>query len=290
MQINNNLSLIRQRLNINNKIPSKPLFIKADKVSFSGKSDIKLPTEKVEEVITKSLTEIHKEDNPKLKAGILEGAILEITKIHRNFISQIAENSPVDKKYEVFFEDLEHEVFKNAQVLSSRSEEDIPPNFDRICDEKFLAIINAYKRYQLMLDEGLESNKHKPIHILQLAMESVNDKAKEKKINVTIKGQDLLERPDTVVRLSNYNLYTVFVNILQNAVKYTPDNGKVLVEISKGKIDKGFPVLNFSVMDSGIGIPPEEQKELLALGLRASNAIASGIPGTGYGFTVFAVS
>ena len=38
----------------------------------------------------------------------------------------------------------------------------------------------------------------------------------------------------------------------------------------------------FSVTDEGIGIPPAEQENVLR-GQRASNAIASGIGGTGYG-------
>ncbi|MCK6576594.1 MAG: HAMP domain-containing histidine kinase [Anaerolineae bacterium] len=67
-------------------------------------------------------------------------------------------------------------------------------------------------------------------------------------------------------------------NLIQNAVKYTPVKGSIAVTLT---IDERWAAI--SIVDSGIGIPYEEQARLFAPYQRASNALASGIPGAGLG-------
>lgn len=55
----------------------------------------------------------------------------------------------------------------------------------------------------------------------------------------------------------------IFINLLGNAIKFTPDNGKVTVKISKslqnGNATDGFHV---EVIDTGPGIPPEDREKV----------------------------
>lgn len=54
---------------------------------------------------------------------------------------------------------------------------------------------------------------------------------------------------------------SVVSNLLSNAFKYTPQNGKVVLSLSSARLDgKGFAVI--SVKDNGIGIPEQEQKNI----------------------------
>jgi PAS domain S-box-containing protein len=73
----------------------------------------------------------------------------------------------------------------------------------------------------------------------------------------------------------------VLVNLLSNAVKYTPKEGRIQVAATA---EDRFAVVR--VMDTGIGIPMQEQSELFGRFFRASNARQKSIPGTGLGLAI----
>ena len=52
-------------------------------------------------------------------------------------------------------------------------------------------------------------------------------------------------------------LYQAFRNVFQNAVKYTPDGGRIWIN---GRLLPGF--VEVAIQDSGIGIAPEDQKRI----------------------------
>ncbi|MFH1078431.1 MAG: ATP-binding protein [Patescibacteria group bacterium] len=70
----------------------------------------------------------------------------------------------------------------------------------------------------------------------------------------------------------------ILQNLISNAVKYTPDKGKVKVSLAK----KGRAV-QVSVKDSGYGIPKAEQERVFTKLFRASNVQDKQIDGTGLG-------
>ena len=47
----------------------------------------------------------------------------------------------------------------------------------------------------------------------------------------------------------------VLMNILSNAIKYTPDNGQILIEIKEKPFKKGMANYEFIFTDNGRGIP-----------------------------------
>jgi len=74
-------------------------------------------------------------------------------------------------------------------------------------------------------------------------------------------------------------LRQIFVNLISNAIKYSPDGGKIEFHL----IGNGSQVI-FSVKDQGIGIPIEEQDNLFQAFSRGSNVDT--IPGTGLGLAI----
>jgi len=70
-------------------------------------------------------------------------------------------------------------------------------------------------------------------------------------------------------------------NVISNTHKYTPSDGKVEIHIRE-KDDK----VRIEIADSGIGIPPQEQKKIFEDFFRSSNAKRLGIEGTGLGLSV----
>jgi PAS domain S-box-containing protein len=89
----------------------------------------------------------------------------------------------------------------------------------------------------------------------------------------TIPGPTLLGDEDRLGQLLE--------NILSNAVKFTPPEGRVSVVAEPWR--NGWRVV---VTDSGIGIPEHELEMLFLRFFRASNARRRGIPGTGLGLSV----
>ena len=73
----------------------------------------------------------------------------------------------------------------------------------------------------------------------------------EKK-NIEIKGLDTLEK--TVIHGDSDMIYQVVYNLIDNAVKFTPDGGTIEVSISENESGKS----HFSIKNSGDGIAPEE--------------------------------
>jgi signal transduction histidine kinase len=75
-------------------------------------------------------------------------------------------------------------------------------------------------------------------------------------------------------------LEQVLLNLIGNAIKYTPQGGPVEITITPARDEEGAQV---TIRDSGIGIPRDQQVRLFARFSRASNASIHGISGTGLG-------
>jgi PAS domain S-box-containing protein len=83
------------------------------------------------------------------------------------------------------------------------------------------------------------------------------------------------------IRGDQSQLERVLLNVISNAIKFTPENGRVSVH--------GFrhdEHVTITVSDTGIGIPLEEQHRLFARFFRASTAQDHAIQGTGLGLTI----
>lgn len=75
--------------------------------------------------------------------------------------------------------------------------------------------------------------------------------------------------------------YQIFFNVIGNAVKYSSQRNKPMVEINSSR-RQGFIV--YTVQDNGIGIPEMEQTAVFQQFHRAENT--DGFPGTGVGLCV----
>ncbi|MBR7185741.1 MAG: HAMP domain-containing protein [Clostridia bacterium] len=74
----------------------------------------------------------------------------------------------------------------------------------------------------------------------------------------------------------------VLLNIISNAVKYTPEGGRILVRSGMNTADRVF----VSVRDNGIGIPDEDQPRLFERFYRVEKARTSETGGTGLGLAI----
>ena len=76
-------------------------------------------------------------------------------------------------------------------------------------------------------------------------------------------------------------LQRAFRNVLDNAIKYTPDGGEVRIRAG-GAGAQAFVV----VKDTGMGMSPEERARAFDYAFRGAGAVASGTRGKGLGLAV----
>lgn len=76
-------------------------------------------------------------------------------------------------------------------------------------------------------------------------------------------------------------IHQVLVNLISNAIKYSPEADKVIVSY-KLDIEK----VTVSIQDFGMGIPKEEQKRIYELFFRAKGKKEGDIPGLGLGLFI----
>ncbi|HLZ57596.1 MAG TPA: HAMP domain-containing sensor histidine kinase, partial [Ktedonosporobacter sp.] len=72
----------------------------------------------------------------------------------------------------------------------------------------------------------------------------------------------------------------VLMNLIGNAIKYSPQGGSILISI---KEEPTAQRVQIRVQDKGIGIPKHQQAQIFGRFIRADNALAWGISGTGLG-------
>lgn len=92
-----------------------------------------------------------------------------------------------------------------------------------------------------------------------------------------------LELPDDLPRVvaDETHLRQALVNLLENAVKYSPDGGRVALELEA----RGGR-LRFLVHDEGIGIPAADQRRIFDRFVRLDPQLTGGISGTGLGLPI----
>jgi len=103
------------------------------------------------------------------------------------------------------------------------------------------------------------------------------------------KGLDLILQVDTqvadLVEGDSARLRQIIVNLIGNALKFTSTGG-VTLSVQKESQDARHTTIRFSVIDTGIGIPPDKQKEIFSSFTQADNSITRKYGGTGLGLTI----
>jgi len=81
-------------------------------------------------------------------------------------------------------------------------------------------------------------------------------------------------------------LNQVLTNLINNAIKFTPEGGRVSVEILRQDSDAGRCRVSCVVRDSGIGIPEDKQREIFLPFAQADSSTTRSYGGTGLGLTI----
>ncbi|MCP9471634.1 MAG: ATP-binding protein [Nitrospira sp.] len=92
-----------------------------------------------------------------------------------------------------------------------------------------------------------------PIDIVDLVEDVVeNHRATARQKSILLRAA--LHAPLPMVRGDTDKLHRVLINLVHNAIKFTPEGGEILVEVGT----RGDDFVQVTVIDSGNGIPPDE--------------------------------
>ena len=113
--------------------------------------------------------------------------------------------------------------------------------------------------------------------------EMFEDEAKKK--NIDVKYSLNVKHPHVMADVTKVE--EIFVNILSNAVKYTPSNGQIKVNVDELECDEpGYMVVRTDITDTGIGMSQEYLDKIFESFSRERTTTTSKINGTGLGMAI----
>ena len=130
------------------------------------------------------------------------------------------------------------------------------------------------------IEHGESKWKSAPCNILNIIQNSINEVdplIKEK--NIVLKFN--LSSQNLIANGNEDKLKEVLVNLIGNAIKFTPSKGEIRITVKKKK-----ETIEVSIADTGIGIPRDELTNIFERFNRLDNSINRKVTGTGLGLYI----
>ncbi len=174
------------------------------------------------------------------------------------------------------------ELLKNTPL--SEEQKDFV-NIIEKSSENLLEIINNILDFAKIESKKieLESVVFEPIVEFENAVEVYAPKAAEKNIDLALFVDPHLEKP---LKGDPTKIKEVLINLISNAVKFTPKGGEIVVEIRKLGEKNSNAIVQFEVRDTGIGIPKDKKEKIFEAFSQADLSITRKYGGTGLGLTI----
>lgn len=210
---------------------------------------------------------------------------------------QIIESESRNKAKSEFLSNMSHDIrtpmnaiigFTDLALLNTKDSEMIKEYLTKIkaSSAHLLALIN-----DVLEMSRIESGK------IELNQEEINLPEIIHNLNSIIIGQvgakqqdvymDAINVIDENVICDRLRLNQVLLNLISNAIKYTPAGGKIELSISqKNSALNGKAFYEFKVKDNGIGMKQEFAERIFEAFEREKTATVEGIQGTGLGMAI----
>ncbi len=209
-------------------------------------------------------------------------------------IQDITEQKRLDNSRREFVANVSHELRTPLTTVKSYAETlmDITSdnNMDPDIFRSFLKIINnetdrmtrLVKDLLLLsrLDYSLRDMPKESFDISKM-IKSLVDRLK---ITADEKKQTLIYEPTNALPLytgSIDRIEQVLINVITNAIKYTPQNGRILITTMYM-----YSYISIKVIDNGIGIPEESLEHIFERFYRVDKARSRDMGGTGLGLAI----
>lgn len=131
---------------------------------------------------------------------------------------------------------------------------------------------------------AIEEKNENLLEIVKNLRDIIKANADQKKLNLKC---EKLNMSDIDVVCDKLRLKQILLNVLSNAVKYTPSGGYVYMSVEQiPEKKKGYSSYKFYVKDTGIGMSKKFLETIYEPFTRMQSSTVSGIQGTGLGMTI----
>ena len=199
----------------------------------------------------------------------------------------ITEQADAERLRREFTANVSHELKTPLQTITGSAElienglvkqEDMPRFVGHIREEatRLVTLVDDIIRLS-QLDEQNELQKEN-ISLYDIANEAcgvLRDSADKKDITLSVSGDS-----GNVCGVKQL-LFEVIYNLCDNSIKYTPDGGKVEINVSETEKE-----VTLTVSDNGIGIAPEHQSRIFERFYRVDKSHSKKSGGTGLGLSI----
>ena len=209
----------------------------------------------------------------------------------------VTKDVEMDQLRSHFISNVSHELRTPVTVLRSYIDTlyNFGNDFDFNTQREFIGVMNQeiirlnrmvndildFSRYEAQ-NVRLEKTKQDVIEIVEDAVNQVQVLAKEHDLTISImKEPDLPE-----IFLNVDSISRAFMNILSNAIKYSPDGKRIKIRVERSRDGEYVEV---SVEDQGEGISEQDQKKVFDRFYRCENATHT-VKGTGLGLHLVKVT
>lgn len=161
------------------------------------------------------------------------------------------------------FSDLTHElrtpltsIFLVTEALQKRIQEPERRWVDQMLKEinRLISLVRDWLEIGQLENNASQSLHYESIELKDLIFsvwQNLNPLAKQKKLNLAYRGPEQIDISADKPRLTQ-----VFLNIFDNAIKYSPDRGEIQVEIERDLASNLNLIIN--IIDSGSGFDPSD--------------------------------
>jgi heavy metal sensor kinase len=147
----------------------------------------------------------------------------------------------------------------------------------RECDQMVGVVTNLLSLCQA--DTGDDVLGHEPVRLDLVLTDLIETfRILAEHAGLTLEAAEL---PEIVVLGERSRLHEVFANILDNAVKYTPDGGRVTIACELDPEE-----VRVTIADTGVGIPEEEQEKIFSRFYRVDHSRSRETGGSGLGLSI----
>ena len=188
-----------------------------------------------------------------------------------------------------FTSDASHELRTPLAVIKGTMEVLIrKPRNQHEYEEKIQFCISEVDRLNHMVDQLLllarfenqkQNVKQESIYLNALILDNLtrfSDKTESKKLKIKTDFTD-----DYYIQSDNYLVSIIFSNLISNAIKYSQDNGEIVLQLEKTPTE-----IIFTISDNGIGISEQDVNKIFNSFYRSDISNHPEIKGTGLGLSI----